>query len=161
MKNTYLAATIACAIVLGVTGGWLRTLPDLGSEQEEPSIAWSIPSLQDLQRSDATLSVQARSLRWIGNTNSRDGEPRQDWTLKAILAAEGAILIQTGKPATISRAEVGGTLPDGSRLLSLHGDTALIELDGCQQHRHLYPRASNSDSPECQTASLTKEKQQQ
>ena len=82
----------------------------------------------------------------------------QDWTLKAILNGENAILIQSGKEALISRAEVGATLPDGSRLLALKGDIAVVERDGCRMDRHLYPRAPNSDSSECNLATLQKDR---
>ncbi len=142
--------------------GWLRPLPAIDPSTDKVRESdWRLPSSEALERSSATLSTQARTLNWSGDSISgASTNSPQDWALKAILGQKNAILLQSGKEALISLAEVGATLPDGSRLLAVRGDTVVVELDGCRMDRHLYPRASDPDSPECKTATPQKETQQ-
>ena len=161
MSRARLGAILALALVASSLAGWFRPLPlpNAGADREQ-QVAWQLPSPEALERSSAALSSQARTLKWMGDATSGGAMSLQDWTLKAILNGENAILIQSGKEALISRAEVGATLPDGSRLLALKGDIAVVERDGCRMDRHLYPRAPNSDSSECTLATLQKDTQQ-
>lgn len=161
MKRTRLAIAALAAVAIGSVAGWLRPLPaTLAAEGQERQASWRLPSKDDLERSSVDLSSRARTLKWVGDSSSGESSLPQDWILKAILRGEDAILIQSGKESLITRAEVGATLPDGSRLLALQGDIAVVELDGCRMDRHLYPRASNSDSSECKAATLQKDAQQ-
>ncbi|WP_447585081.1 hypothetical protein [Pseudoxanthomonas mexicana] len=161
MSRMRLGIILALALVASSLAGWFRPLPTLDAATgREQQVAWQLPSPEALERSSAALSSQARTLKWMGDATSGGATSPQDWTLKAILNGESAILIQSGKEALISRAEVGATLPDGSRLLALKGDIAVVELDGCRMDRHLYPRASNPDSTECNVATLQKDTQQ-
>ena len=162
MMRTRLLAALLAAIAVGGIAGWLRPLPEMtNAADKEPQSGWQLPSPETLERSSAALFAQARTLKWLADAGPGSaGDTRQEWTLKAILPAENALLLQTGKEALISRAEVGATLPDGSRLLAVRGDTVVVELDGCRMDRHLYPRASAPDSPECKTATAQKDTQQ-
>lgn len=161
MTRTRLWAAILVAIAIGSVAGWLRPLPTLESAMDKGSSAgWQLPAPETLERSSVELSSQARALAWVGDTGTGGSAAPQDWILKAILTGEDAILLQSGKESLISRAEVGATLPDGSRLVALRGDTAIIERDGCRMDRPLYPRASDSGSSECKTAIPQKDTQQ-
>jgi len=162
MTRSRLLAILLASVAVGGLAGWFRPLPEMkSSTSEEPRTGWQLPAAETLERSSAALLAQARTLKWLGDAGAGSaGDARQDWTLKAMLPAEDAILLQTGKEALISRAEVGATLPDGSRLVAVRGDSVVIELDGCRMDRHLYPRASDSDSSECKTATPQKDTQQ-
>ncbi len=122
-------------------------------------VEWQVPRMSALERSSADMTAQIRNLKWLGDAAFSGDTDKQEWTLKAILNEEGAIIIAVGKQALISRSKVGDTLPDGSRLVALRGDTAVVELDGCRMDRHLYARAADPGPPECRTASLSKETQ--
>lgn len=162
MTRIRLLAMLAVSIGVGGALGWFRPLPDpANSTDAVASSDWQIPSRESLERSSASLLAQARTLKWQGDHSaSNDDALRKDWTLKAILPAENAVLLQVGKDALISRVEVGATLPDGSNLVAVRGDTVTTELDGCRLDRHLYPRASDSDSPECRTDTSPKDAQE-
>ena len=164
MTRFRLVSALCACLVLGSLAGWLRPLPVFDSAAGGGhEAAWQLPTKETLERSSAALSSRTGQLRWQGESAAGGGSvvaEAQEWTLKAILSEEGAILLQSGKGTSISRASVGTTLPDGSRLLALKGDVATVELDGCRIDRHLYPRASSSDSPECQAATIPKDPQQ-
>lgn len=162
MSRLRMLAIFLVTCIAGGMMGWLRPLPAMGSSTDKVEGSdWRLPSPEVLERSSATLSNQARTLRWTGDSISGTStHGPQDWALKAILDEEGAILLQSGKEALISRAKVGATLPDGSRLLAVRGDTVVVELDDCRMDRHLYPRASDPASPECKTVTPQKDTQQ-
>lgn len=161
MTRTRIVAALIASVAAGGVAGWFRPLPAMeATADKQPQIDWRLPAGEMLERSSAALLSQARTLRWMGDGSAGTGGTPQDWTLKAILGGENAILVQSGKEPLISRADVGATLPDGSRLIALRGDIVVVELDGCRMDRHLYPRASNSDSSECRTATPQKDAQQ-
>ncbi len=163
MKRLHLIASLAAAAVVGGLLGWFRSIP---SALDAPRTggqhsAQALPAPHTLERSSATLFSQARTLGWLGDSNGGDDSSfRVQWTLKAVLVAEDAILLESSKEALIIRAKVGATLPDGSRLIAVKGDVAVVELDGCRIDRYLYPRASDSDSSECKAVSPKKDPQQ-
>lgn len=163
MKRMQLGMAMLAAATIGSLTGWFRPIPLPSSMSDhEQQVSWQLPSAATLERSSAALSSRAQSLRWAGDA-APDGASDfsvQDWTLKAILNRDEAILIQSGKDSLISRTEVGASLPDGSRLLALKGDIAVIELDGCRIDKHLYPRASNSNSSECKAPTSHTDTQQ-
>ena len=161
MNRIRLAVALVAVLLAGSVAGWLRPLPTLSTAaKHEPQAGWQLPPQDTLERSSAAMFAQARTLKWVGDATSAGSATAQDWILKAILSGEDAILIQSGKETLISRAEVGATLPDGSRLLAVRGDTVVVELDGCRMDRQLYPRASDSDSSECKATTLPKDMQQ-
>ncbi|WP_161809372.1 hypothetical protein [Stenotrophomonas nitritireducens] len=161
MTRTRIIAAFLASLAAGGMAGWFRPLPAMDSAPDrELQVDWRLPPGEMLERSSAALSSQARTLKWMDDGAAGPGGAAQEWTLKAILGAENAILMQSGKEPLISRADVGATLPDGSRLVALRGDTIVVELDGCHIDKPLYPRASNSDSSECKTATAQKDAQQ-
>lgn len=93
-----------------------------------------------------------RGLRWTGDTDGSGGNSTPaDWVLRGVLPIEGAILVQVGTDPLIRRIKTGDILPDRSRLTAVERDAAMIERDGCQIRRHLYPRPADESKPEGST----------
>lgn len=160
MSRFQLGALLVGGLVLGGIAGWFRPLPKPSTTPQADTASWELPPKESLERSSIEMVAKARNLKWPGEAGGPGGSTSlEDWALKAILGADDEILIATGKDAVISRARVGDTLPDGSRLVALRGDTAVVEIDGCRSDRHLYARAADSGPTECRTASLPKETQ--
>lgn len=160
MTRLRIGMVLVLLALLGGIGGWLWPPPPLPTTDYPRATApWKVPPPEAVERSSASMTAQARNLKWLGDAAPGGSTALTEWTLKAILSGEDAILLTSGKEALISRAKVGDTLPDGSRLVALRGDTAVVELDGCRMDRHLYARAADLGQPECRTASLLKETQ--
>lgn len=161
MTRLQMALILTAGALLGALAGWFRPVEAAGKQGGNRAAQWSLPPAAALERSTAAQSATMRGLRWVGDTGGAGGgSTSADWVLRGVLPIEGAILVQVGTDPLIKRINTGDILPDRSRLTAVERDAVMIERDGCQTRRHLYPRPANESTPEsatCAAAGIDKE----
>lgn len=129
------------ATVVGLVAGLAWPPPPLPKSQQDAA-DWNLPSVSALAPTSADDFNQAiGGLRWSGGGAETGGGP-VSWRLAGFLnAPPTAALIETteasGRGQT-RHATPGDTLPDGSRLLSIEGDSIHVELGSCRSTHQLY-----------------------
>lgn len=158
MTRQQLTLLLAAGAVVGALAGWFRPVAVTGKQSGNGAAQWSLPPAAALERSTAAQFAAVRGLRWVGDAGgSGGGNTSADWVLHGVLPIEGAILIQVGAEPLIKRVNTGDILPDRSRLTAVERDAAVIERDGCQTRRHLYPLPADESKPQsstCATAGI-------
>lgn len=148
MTRQQLALVLATGIIVGALAGWLRPVPVVEKPSDNDTSSWSLPPGTALERSTSAQFAAMQGMRWVGDNSDPGGDGSAPvWTLRGLLPAEGAILVQIGTEP-IKRIQSGDILPDRSRLISVDRNSAMIERDGCQTRRNLYPHPADENTPE-------------
>src|SRR5690606_5555675 len=139
LRRRVMLLIAACALT-GVAVGAAWPPPPIPKNRESAA-GWALPA-NALERLPADALTQAGQLRWLGqDTAGGDGQQRQDWRLAGIAQTPQpvALVMTPGKNKQNFRLEPGATLPDGSRLAGIEGDTVTVERGACtlvyQLHR--------------------------
>ncbi len=134
------ALLVAACAVAGVALGAAWPPPPIPKNRESAA-GWSLPA-NALERLPKAASEQAGQLRWLGQGDAGgDGTQRQEWRLAGVLQTPQpvALVMTPGKQKQNFRLEPGATLPDGSRLSGIEGDTVTVQRGECtlvyQLHR--------------------------
>jgi hypothetical protein len=150
MNRRALIAAAAGCVGLAALAGWLRPLDLPVGATGGGAGQWRLPGAATLERSPMAEFAQARALGWVGtgggNAAAAEDGGSSEWTLLGLVGRsdDRAILVQAGNDPLIKRLGAGDTLPDGSRLVSVGSDGIVIERDGCQSRRPLYPVAEDT-----------------
>ena len=125
---------LAAATVVGVAAGAAWPPPPL-SKLTAGDDGWSLPSAADILRHvPQDMAAVTNGMRWKGDAGSGEASgEKTTWRLAGIVNEAGpAILVMTpDKPGQAQRIEIGGSLPDGSLLLTAGGDQASTKRDAC------------------------------
>lgn len=138
------ALWLAVAGAAGLAVGAAWPPPPIPASQQAAA-GWSLPAPAQLERHSKDGFQQAkRGIRWVGEeagTGSQAGP--SPWRLAGILATPtpAALVLREGKNAKAEQVQVGGTLPDGSRLREIGRNQIVAELDGCRIVYELYRQA--------------------
>lgn len=162
MKRIHYLAILATGLLVGALGGWFRPASSGAALADAGTAQWSLPTEASLERSSAAQVTEARMVRWVGDAagGGDGGTLSQSWTLRGLLRPEGVALVQSGSDPQITRVEIDGILPDGSRLVAVERDSVSVERDGCRTRHPLYldPTAEkSSDGADCAAGALDKE----
>jgi hypothetical protein len=152
MKAPRYVWILIAALTIGLIAGAAWPPPPLPKLKQD-NMAWSLPKGDSLLRHNPKdLATVISQLRWKGSGSSASGESSA-WRLAGIVNKGGpVILIMTpDKPEEIKRIAIGAPLPDGSRLLSVAGDQATTNRDGCLMTYQLYQDKAVNTSGHCET----------
>ncbi len=147
MTRLQVTLILAAGAMVGAVSGWLRPVPIADGAATGDAARWTLSSTAALERSSAAQFAATHALRWVGDGGNGVHTPTE-WTLQGLLQSEDAILVQIGNDPLMKLIPVGGTLPDGSRLAAVERDAAMIERDGCQTRRNLYPQPAHGSTTE-------------
>jgi len=145
-----MALLVAAAVVVAAgLAGWLRPLDLPVTATGGGAGQWRLPTQAQLDRSTVSQFAATRAVQWFGTgTAATPGAAPTGsaWTLLGLVGRQDdrAVLVKAGNDPLIMRLGVGDTLPDGSRLVSVGSEGIVIELDGCQRSRPLYPVAEDT-----------------
>lgn len=115
-------------------------------------VQWSLPSLASTRPYTEAAGNSVRGAAfWGADTQAADRRrPQATWKLRAIVTRPTArIAVATGGKNETVWVRMGGTLPDGSRLVALDRDTAWTERAGCRSPHALYPLPGDQESDPC------------
>ncbi|KAF1686628.1 hypothetical protein B1992_06880 [Pseudoxanthomonas broegbernensis] len=131
---------LAAGAATGVALGAAWPPPPIPKSREDAA-EWTLPA-DALERLPRDAVTRAGQVRWLGEKGADgDGQASQEWRLAGILQTPQpvALVVTPGKQKQSFRLEPGATLPDGSRLAAIEGDTATVERGACtlvyQLHR--------------------------
>ena len=141
-RRLAIAAGAAC-VALAALAGWLRPLDLPVGATGGGAGRWQLPDPAMLERAPIAQFAQARAVGWVGTGSGPVAAAggSSEWTLLGLVGRsdDRAILVKAGNDPLIKRLSAGDTLPDGSRLVSVGSNGIVIERDGCQSRRPLYP----------------------
>lgn len=160
MTRRTLLPVMATATLLGALAGWFGPQTTPAANAAGSDGLWNLPDATALERANASQVAATRSLTWVGEGGATDsgGGEASEWILLGVLPAQGAVLVQRAGTSEISRVKIGDTLPDGSRLVAVERDVALIARDGCRVRQYLYEQpAGQATPPECAVDAPAKE----
>lgn len=128
-------------LLVGAVIGLFLPIRAAQAPKPEPD-AWSLPNAQALNRVRDDEFRRLRNARFWGELampGKRGPQAQSTWTLRGIVTRPTvqAAISQGGK-AEQTWVRLGGTLPDGSRLVQVSRDGIVYEKDGCMRRRVLY-----------------------
>lgn len=148
MNRAYLI--FAGCIVAGLTIGAAWPPPPIPPYRDDVG-QWSLPPQEQVARFSADAFAQAGKLRWHADRADGSDAPSAAvaWQLVGLTEAERTqVLVIEAGARQARRLVTGESLPDGSRLTGIDGDTITVALDGCervyQMHRKQPIRSSGS-----------------
>lgn len=151
MKSSRLLIIAAVSTVAAAALGWFRPVPQDVPPASLHSESWGLPSKDIMDRSSAALASQARTIRWGSGSSTGGGAAitgESSWALLGVVLDRGVptALVRTADKPEILRIVAGGTLPDGSRLVTVERGAVIMEAGGCRKRRPVYSEAQQDDS---------------
>jgi len=180
MKRRLILLACACGLA-GLILGAVWPPPPI-PRARTAATEWALPDPAQLARHSADdVSQITRAVRWSGESGA-EGGARVSWRLAGFVndPEVAALIMPQARPAPppapgtrrnpapggapaggaiaqAERAVAGDTLPDGSKLVAIEGDTITTELDGCRLVYQLYRPEPVSASPTCAETTATAE----
>lgn len=145
----YLICALAAGLTIGVA--W----PPASSTQSKISKSkWSLPGPDTITRHNPRdMAAVTATVTW-GNDSKAGGDKIAapgSWRLVGILRDSGltALIMPANATTEATRVAIGESLPDGSKLVAIEGDTVSTEHDSCRTTYQMFLPAPLSQSDGC------------
>ena len=147
-----LMALALAGSAVGMLVGALIPAPSTTVEPSDGS-SWALPSNEVLDRKNEKASALISSGAFWGDRAGQSGAQgvkTASWQLTGIIAEpEFVALISVPGANKTTAANVGTTLPDGSKVVAIGVEGLEYERDGCRYERALYKPNQGQESGEC------------
>ena len=151
MKRWHWFLVVSC--VAGFFAGMAWPPPPIPAARED-TVDWAPPPAALMSRYSPDVFAQARSVRWQadrGGTGEPDDATAVSWRLAGLLEnpEAHAIVLESGPGQVASTLEPGATLPDGSLLVEIVGNTITVESGDCRRTYKMHYRQPIQSSGSC------------
>lgn len=145
----YLVSALVAGLIIGAA--WP---PATSSQNKAAKGEWRLPGADTITRHNPRdMAAVTAGVRWGGEGKASGDKvvTPGTWRLVGILRDDGltALVMPPDASTEATRVAIGDTLPDGSKLVAIKGDTISTENDSCRTTYQMFLPAPVSQSDGC------------